>query len=200
MVADGRIDVAPERFPGWLQALLDEHPGAMVEPDGSTIAVRWDGGMARCERFPHDPLGIVLVRRGGYAVGLGVGARLVASKAGRRHVQSRTAAGGWSQQRYARRRAGQAQVLVDAVAGHAAGVLLGGEHPRPAGLVVGGDRALVAQVLADRRLTGIPDVPRREVAGLPDPDAAVLSRALWLGRAVRVTLGQTPADEVPEGP
>ena len=43
-------------------------------------------------------------RRGGYAVGLASGGGFTASKVGSRHVQSRTAAGGWSQQRFARRR------------------------------------------------------------------------------------------------
>ena len=56
---------------------------------------------------------------------------LTAAKVGSRHVQSRTAAGGWSQQRFARRRGKQADELVDAVVRHARRILLGDdESPR----------------------------------------------------------------------
>ena len=113
-----------------------------------------DGSAVVATPFAHDPLGVVLVRRGGYAVGLASGGAFTASKVGSRHVQSRTAAGGWSQQRFARRRGKQADELVDAVVGHARRVLLGDdESPRegargiPRGLVVGGDRTLVREVL-----------------------------------------------------
>lgn len=164
------LDLPPERFPAWLDTVIVEHPDAVVARDDAVTTVTWPGGRARCEAFSHDPLGLILVRRGGYAVGLAIAGRLAALKAGRRHVQSRTAAGGWSQQRFARRRQGQADVLV-----------------------VGGDRGLVGAVLADRRIPGIRDLPRREVPGLPDPDARVLTRALWLGRAVRVALEDTGA-------
>ncbi|WP_397333787.1 Vms1/Ankzf1 family peptidyl-tRNA hydrolase [Ornithinimicrobium sp. INDO-MA30-4] len=64
--------------------------------------------------------GLVLVRRGGYTVGVVENAALVRHYAGTRYVQSRTAAGGWSQQRYARRRGNQADALVNAVADRAA--------------------------------------------------------------------------------
>lgn len=154
-----------------------------------------DGAVASLAWFEHDPLGVVLVRRGGYAVGLAAAGAFTASKVGTRHVQSRTAAGGWSQQRFARRRSNQADALVEAVAGHALQVLLGGDasprqgSPRiPAGLVVGGDRALVAAVLAGPPLAALSGLPRRELYDLPDPRRAVLDDALRRGRAVRITL------------
>ena len=53
-------------------------------------------------------IGAVLIRRGGWAVGIFVGSELVDSKVGRPYVQGQTKAGGWSQQRYARRRGKQA--------------------------------------------------------------------------------------------
>ena len=127
----------------------------------------------------------VLVRRGGYAVGLARGAAFAESKVGTRHVQSRTAAGGWSQQRFARRRGNQADELVRAVAEHTLRIL-----PRgiPVGLVVGGDKALVRAVLDDPRLAHLDALPRRELYDLPDPRRAVLEDALKRGRAVRVTI------------
>jgi peptide subunit release factor 1 (eRF1) len=138
------------------------------------------------ERFDHAPVAVVLVRRGGYAVALADGSgALSASKVGTRHVQSRTAAGGWSQQRFARRRGNQADELVRAVAEHAQRLL-----PRgiPAGVVLGGDRALVRSVLEDDRLAFLADLPTRELYDLPDPRRSVLEEAVRRGRAVRVTI------------
>jgi hypothetical protein len=187
----GRLEVAPERFADWLAGFVAQHPGAAVARDGPVTTVQWDRGLARCVAFPHDPLGLMLIRRGGYAVGLAEGGRLVGRKVGRRHVQSRTAAGGWSQQRFARRRAGQADALVEAVAEHAGRVLVTEPHGIPAGMVVGGDRTLVAAVLAEPPVGRLTSLPRRELPDLPDPDGAVLTHALWRGRAVWVELTGT---------
>ena len=62
---------------------------------------------------------LLLLRRGGYGVGrASQGGALAASKVGTRYVQSRTAAGGWSQHRFARRRDNQAAGLIDTAAAH----------------------------------------------------------------------------------
>ncbi|MDQ1287148.1 MAG: hypothetical protein QG622_713 [Actinomycetota bacterium] len=86
----------------------------------------------------HRRCAVLLVRRGGYAcavVDLADGRGTVTtSKTGSRYVQSRTAAGGWSQQRFARRREGQARDLVGAVSDVAARILLPALSPaRPSG-------------------------------------------------------------------
>jgi hypothetical protein len=166
------VEVAPERFDGWLARFVENNP------DGPQRVVAVD-------RFDHEPVALVLVRRGGYAVGVARGAELVAHKVGTRYVQSRTAAGGWSQQRFARRRVNQADELVTAVSEHAARVLVGSGA---VALVAGGDRALVAAVLADARLAPLAQLPRRELPDLPDPRLGVLERAVARGRAVRVTV------------
>lgn len=166
------VEVAPERLDGWLERF------AANNPDGPQR-------VAGVARFDHTPLALLLVRRGGYAVGVARDGALTAHKVGTRHVQSRTAAGGWSQQRFARRRANQADALVGAVADHAARLLAGAEA---AGLVVGGDRALVEAVLEDDRLAGLRDLPQRALFDLPDPRIDVLRAALERGRAVRVTI------------
>jgi len=170
------VEVAPERLEGWLERFAANNPG----PDARQRVLGTEG-------FDHSPLAVVLVRRGGYAVGLASGAGFTAAKVGTRHVQSRTAAGGWSQQRFARRRGNQADELVRAVADHAARLLDGAA---PAGLVVGGDRALAADVLGDPRLAGLLDLPRRELYDLPDPRRSVLEEALRRARAVRVTIAE----------
>ncbi len=166
------VEVAPERYERW-RARFDDN-----NPDGPQRVL----GL---ERFDHDPLALVLVRRGGYAVGLARDGRLLAHRTGTRYVQSRTAAGGWSQQRFARRRSNQADGLTGAVAAHADRLLAGSAA---SGLVVGGDRVLVSAVLADPRLAGLATLPRRELYDLPDPRLEVLHRALGRARAVRVTL------------
>ncbi|KRE52769.1 acVLRF1 family peptidyl-tRNA hydrolase [Phycicoccus sp. Soil748] len=168
------VEVTPERLDGWLQRFAANNAGPSAR---QRICARED--------FPHDPLGILLLRRGGYAVGLARGAAFTASKVGTRHVQSRTAAGGWSQQRFARRRGNQADELVRAVGEHTLRILPAGSVD---GLVVGGDRALVRAVLDDPRLAHLDALPRRELYDLPDPRRAVLEEALRRARAVRVTI------------
>ena len=172
------VEVAPERIDGWLERFAANNAGA-ESPQRVTGR----------EDFPHDPVGVLLIRRGGYAVGLARAAVLTDSKVGKRHVQSRTAAGGWSQQRFARRRGNQADELVRAVTEHTLRIL-----PRgiPRGLVVGGDKALVRAVLDDPRLAHLDALPRRELYDLPDPRRGVLEDALRRGRAVRVTIEDRP--------
>lgn len=164
------VEVAPDRFDDWLIRFRENNP------DGPQRILGF-------ERFECSPLAVVLIRRGGYAVALVEGRSLLAHKVGSRHVQSRTAAGGWSQQRFARRRANQADALVGAVREHLLRVLHG--HV-PGALLTGGERGLVGQVLADPRLRGLREVPRRDVWDLPDPTRAVLHTALVRARAVRV--------------
>jgi VLRF1 release factor-like protein len=168
------VEVAPERLAGWLERFAANN--------ADTLAPQRIGGR---DTFSHDPLGVLLIRRGGYAVGLARGAAFAESKVGKRHVQSRTAAGGWSQQRFARRRGNQADELVRAVVEHTLRILRPGI---PTGLVVGGDKALVRAVLDDPRLAHLDALPRRELYDLPDPRRGVLEDALKRGRAVRVTI------------
>jgi Actinobacteria/chloroflexi VLRF1 release factor len=143
---------------------------------------------------PPLALGLILVRRGGYGVGLGHGPELVSHKVGTRYVQSRTAAGGWSQHRFARRRDNQADALVVSVVEHARRVVLA--SPTSA-LIVGGDKSLVRDVLADPRLSRLVKLPRRELFDLPDPRLVVLKQALRRGRAVRILLSEPVATPGP---
>jgi hypothetical protein len=173
---------------------------AVLEPlvpgDGSDPAVGRDhGGLGELDGLaawatPPVAIALILVRRGGYAVGLGEGTELVSHKVGTRYVQSRTAAGGWSQHRFARRRDNQADALVVSVIEHTRRVVLAS----PAGaLIVGGDKSLVREVLADPRLARLARLPRRELFDLPDPRLIVLKQALRRGRAVRIVLSEPEA-------
>ncbi|WP_420112463.1 acVLRF1 family peptidyl-tRNA hydrolase [Pseudactinotalea sp.] len=194
------VEVDHDRLSRWLVGFADRHGsitvdgGALAGADGTTASVAsWqpvDGAVTDVEALvaataPPPRLGLLLVRRGGYAVAVAERAALVARKVGRRHVQSHTAAGGWSQQRFARRRGKQADELVNAVTEHAVRILGGAEIDA---LVRGGDRALAAAVLQDPRLRGCGLLLARDLYDLPDPSPAVLEQALKRARSVRITL------------
>jgi predicted RNA methylase len=89
----------------------------------------------------------LLVRLGGYAVGVFDGERLVASKVGSRFVKGRHKKGGSSANRFRRRRDEQARALIEEAAEVAAGVLKPwrGQVEFAA---LAGDRAAVREVLA----------------------------------------------------
>ncbi|MCW2842381.1 MAG: hypothetical protein JWN22_297 [Nocardioides sp.] len=126
--------------------------------------------------------GMLLVRKGGFAVARLEEERTVESKVGQRHVQGRTKAGGQSQQRFARRRDNQARQAYEAAADHAARIL--GELPAGSLVVTGGDHGAVAEVLEDPRLK------RLAATGLwlpvPDPRRGVLEQAVLDALAVQV--------------
>jgi hypothetical protein len=132
---------------------------------------------------------VVLVRRGGFAAGVARDGTLLASATGTRRVQGRTAAGGWSQQRYARRRDQQARVLAEAAADLVASVR-GRVPDLPEVLVTGGDRTLIDDVLDDPRLRAAVALPRGPLLDVPDPRLDVLRDAARRARAVRVRLSE----------
>lgn len=79
--------------------------------------------LAAHARAPRT-VGVLLVRLGGYAAGVFTGypPALADSKVGSRLVHGRSAAGGWSQHRFARRREKQANEALEAAADTAAAV------------------------------------------------------------------------------
>lgn len=172
---------------------LDVSDGALTgaASDGSTFTARlpfearYDGlpdvAAFRLEALPPDRWGVLLVRKGGFAVARLTGTDLVEHKIGQRHVQGRTKAGGQSQQRFSRRRDNQARQAFEAAADHAARIFGAGAGSV---IVTGGDRAAVDEVLADPRLAGLrvvgPWLP------VPDPKRAVLDQAVADAQAVRV--------------
>ncbi|MGQ7296024.1 acVLRF1 family peptidyl-tRNA hydrolase [Quadrisphaera sp. KR29] len=176
-------------------ATTDATADAMTDDDGGAARVAALAEHAGAERTAL----VLLVRRGGWAVGLARGGVLLDGAHGTRYVQSRTAAGGWSQQRYARRRANQADGLVGAAL-DGLGAVLGRAAALPGPLlpevvVPGGDRQLVAAVLdgapapVASALRGLPHGPLLDV---PDPRRAVLAEAARRARCVRVRVGRAP--------
>jgi Actinobacteria/chloroflexi VLRF1 release factor len=137
------------------------------------------GALAGAVEAP-DRWGVLLVRKGGFAVARLAAARVEEHKVGQRHVQGRTKAGGQSQQRFARRRDNQARQAYEAAAEHAVRLLGGAPMP----VVTGGDHGAVAEVLAEPRLRGL------TVTGpwlaVPDPRRSVLDAAVADALALRV--------------
>lgn len=120
-------------------------------------------------------LAAILVRRGGYAIGVFEGERLVASKVGSRFVKGRHRKGGSSANRFRRRREEQERALLDEAAATARRVL----EPHRGQidyLALGGDRGAATAVaeqlpwLANRwleRFLDVPDPRRRVLERLP---------------------------------
>jgi len=209
-----RIAVEPERFAGWVRSFGSRHGGSLsCEPGGEIVTFRAaDGAVAQCE-VPFPPfdiagpsqaagdvaerlaahavasrtVGVLLVRLGGYAAGVftGTEAALAASKVGSRLVHGRSAAGGQSQRRFARRRENQAHQALTAAADTAAAVF--GPFDLDA-LILGGDRRALATVRKDVRLAPYFERAGDGVLTVPDPRLSVLRSTPRLFRAIRITL------------
>ena len=170
---------------------------ARIETGNETITVRPPFGLAHArvyERVELGPLfealaedhvvGALLVRLGGYAVGVFEGERLVASKVGSRFVKGRHKKGGSSANRFRRRREEQERALLNAAAETAARVLEP-YRERIEFVALGGDRSAAMRVaqelpwLAEKtlpRFFTVADPRQRELERLPyDLYAAELS-------------------------
>ncbi|WP_183093688.1 acVLRF1 family peptidyl-tRNA hydrolase, partial [Nocardioides stalactiti] len=192
-----RIAVDSARLPRWVENFAARHgETSLAVADGALRGEAADGSWFRARlpfSAPYDgpptvpdllaalvlpaDWGVLLVRKGGFAVARLAGDEVVASKVGQRHVQGRTKAGGQSQQRFARRRDNQAREAYEAAADHAARILEGLRGP----VVVGGDRAAVDAVLTDARLARL--VVVEPWLAVPDPRRNVLDAAAREARA-----------------
>jgi Actinobacteria/chloroflexi VLRF1 release factor len=118
----------------------------------------------------------LLVRLGGYAVGVFEGERLVASKVGSRFVKGRHKKGGSSSGRFRRRRDEQARELIEEAAEVAARTLEPWRD-RVEFAALGGDRAAIDRVLAaSSELGWLSDRALPRFFTVPDPRRAVLER------------------------
>jgi hypothetical protein len=190
-----------------LQA-IDGEPGRSVyadgqatfEREGETLTVRPAFGMSheltydkvRCgpciEALECDvTVGVMLVRLGGYAMGVFVGDRLESSKVGTRLVHGRHKAGGSSSNRFRRRRGEQAAVLHESAAATAARILLPWVDRLDA-VVLGGDREAVRATLAERSdLAPVAALAQARFLAVPDPRLRVLQALPYELYAAEVT-------------
>jgi hypothetical protein len=208
VTADRTVLVPAPRLARWFENFATRHGCSHLDTQGGRlVAVAEDGATATAtlpfaRRYAGPPdvasfaqaasspvrWGVLLVRKGGFAVAAGTTDRPDLSKVGRRHVQGRTKAGGQSQQRFARRRDNQARQAYEAAADHAHRLLVGESVP-PDVLVCGGDRSAVEEVLGDPRLRGVAAARADLWLPVPEPRRAVLDQAVadaW-SATVRVT-------------
>ena len=167
---DGAVAQCYPPFPpaGGMTALLEEvtPPSRLADPDvfdhPAQAGFGQPGGpddpadiaeaLAAHARRPRT-VGVLLVRLGGYAAGVFTGYPPVlgAAKVGSRLVHGRSAAGGWSQHRFARRREKQANEALSAAA-DAAVLIFGGAGPGRGG--VGGQKGqATARSTSQKRAT-----------------------------------------------
>lgn len=155
-------------------------------PDDPAEPAEWARVM-RAHALADRTVGVLLVRLGGYGAGVFTGpeAHLTASKVGSRLVHGRSAAGGQSQQRFARRREKQASEALQAAADTAAAVF-GQFEGKLDAVVLGGDRRAVASLRDDPRLRPYFTLAVDRFLTVPDPRLAVLRGTPRLFRAVRI--------------
>ena len=178
-------------------APLEAEPGrttyadgaARIEAAGEVITVRPPFGLPHAGEYEVvrlEPLfdalaadhvvAALLVRLGGYAVGVFEGERLVASKVGSRFVKGRHKKGGSSSGRFRRRREEQARELIDEAAEVAARVLEAWRD-RVEFVALGGDRTAVDRVLAaSSELGWLSERALPRFFTVRDPRQAVLDR------------------------
>ena len=118
----------------------------------------------------------LLVRLGGYAVGVFDGERLVASKVGSRFVKGRHKKGGSSSGRFSRRRDEQARALIEEAAEVAVRVLEPWRD-RVEFVALGGDRGAIDRVLAaSAELGWLAEHALPRFFTVPEPRQRVLER------------------------
>ncbi|RAS71466.1 hypothetical protein C8D87_1011767 [Lentzea atacamensis] len=205
-VPGGRaVEVEPERLEGWIGRFADRHGAVDVQigesvvitaADGATATFRTRGGTRMEEVIENltEPrrIGLILVRLGGHSIGVAYGGKVEVSATDRKQVHGRIRAGGWSQQRFARRREGQARVALQAAADDVFRVLV----PRLAQLdsvVLGGDWQALDVLRNDRRLTSVFSKAEDRVLDVPEPRRAVLDEAAERARCVEIVIQDTRA-------
>jgi hypothetical protein len=168
--------------------------GATELPDAARIA-----GLIADHALAERDVAVLLVRLGGYAAGVFTGSppRLAVSKTGARLVHGRSAAGGWSQHRFARRREKQAAEAFHAAATAAAETFgrwgVGKDRSGSDVVVFGGDKRAIAETVSDPRLAPYLDLVTGRFLTVPDPRLAVLKDAPRLFLAVRILLREPAA-------
>jgi peptide subunit release factor 1 (eRF1) len=197
--------------PGGLPEELRERfslPGAFADATGAVLFEGQSTALALAPPFPvignqtvegyatgplrelltrERTLAVVLLRLGGYSLGLFVGTRFVDTKTGGRFVKNRHRKGGQSQRRFERIREGQIREHFDDVAELIQARLL----PRASEidwLVLGGDRRTLQAMLTRAPLpAALAAKLHPRILDTPEPRLEVLERTpgqIWSSRAM----------------
>ncbi|NIJ11767.1 hypothetical protein FHU38_002111 [Saccharomonospora amisosensis] len=212
----GRIvEVEAERLAGWFERFAERNGGVRRTRLGRhEVTVTAGNGTTATVAVPFGPLegiesdttvdglavgalmehvrkprrvGLLLVRLGGHSVGVAEAGEVVRSRTDRHLVHGRSAAGGWSQQRFARRRSGQARQALRSAADDAAEVLAPRVRELDA-VVLGGDRRALDELRTDPRLAEVFALAEPRVLEVARPRRSVLDEAARRAHAVEVLL------------
>jgi peptide subunit release factor 1 (eRF1) len=215
------VEVDPARLAGWFERFAARNDGVATTSFGAgEVVVSAHNGTTATARVPFPPLpggvegvreglavgalveqanrprriGLLLVRLGGHSLGIAEHGSVLLSRTDRHHVHGRSAAGGWSQQRFARRREGQARQALRAAAEDAVEVLLP-RLPEVDAIVLGGDRRALDELRADRRLAPLFAAAASPVLDIGEPRRTVLEEAARRAIAVEIVVreGVRPA-------
>ena len=206
------VEVPPDRLEGWFDRFAGRNDGVrttILRPH--EVVVTGGNGTTATAVVPFGPLevestfnglaveplithvlrsrriGLLLVRLGGHSLGLAKDGRVLVSRTDRHLVHGRSAAGGWSQKRFARRRDGQAHDALRAAADDAFEVLLPRLSEMDA-LVLGGDRRALDELREDRRLAPLFAIADTRILDVPEPRRTVLDEAAERAIAVEIVL------------
>lgn len=206
----GRIvEVEPERLPRWVANFAARNGGianhhaegdawTIESNEGTSASVTWTlaGGLPADWLLDDDPLkaaehlrdyaleprriAVLLARKGAYSVGILADGRVEVSKTDTAYVQGTTKAGGQSQQRFARRREGQAKAAEKRAREAVFAVLGSAEFDV---FVTGGP---VEGVLEDPRLAKLK--PTTHFGDIAEPKQALLTETAYraIGFQVRM--------------
>lgn len=207
------VRVSPARLPGWfdrfaarhgevLRTEWDRHSVRVTAADGATASASVPfpplagepgsaSGLAVGDLVAHADLprtvGLILVRLGAHSVGVARDGTVLTSATDRHLVHGRSAAGGTSQQRFARRRANQARDALSRARDAAARILLP-ELETLAAVVFGGDRRACEELRSDRALEPLVTLAQPGVLDVPEPRRWVLDDTAERVRAVEITV------------
>jgi len=188
-------------FTGADGAAAECHPPFPPLPAPVPGAVRAAAEALAAHAAADRAVGVLLVRLGGYAAGVFSGSppRLVDSKTGSRPVHGRSAAGGWSQQRFARRRENQAATALRAAADAAVEVFGRYGPDRLDAVVLGGDMRSAAGLAHDARLEKYLAKATGRFVTVPDPRLAVLRDIPRAFLATRIRLTEPESNSPATG-
>lgn len=209
------VEISASRVVGWVNRFAGRNSGVsdlVAGPNRLEIRAK-DGTLAVLE-VPFGPmaiggrepvealvnhlaglglLGLVLVRGGAHSIGTARDGVVLSSSTDRAYLQGRTAAGGWSQQRYARRRGNQLTASLADAASTAERVLLPFAD-RLGAVVLAGDAAALQRVMGEPALQRLAQLPSRTFGDIPEPRRAVLDAVAQRSLVVRI-LVRTPAEQ-----
>ncbi|SFB20768.1 hypothetical protein SAMN05216266_106123 [Amycolatopsis marina] len=212
------VEVGADRLARWFDRFAERNDGVRATTltsaevvvhggDGTTATVAVPFAPLDVEGEPERPgldvaaliehvsrprrVGLLLVRLGGHSLGVAADGKIIRSRTDRRLVHGRSAAGGWSQHRFARRREGQARQALQAAAKDVLEVLVP-EVGELDAVVLGGDRRALDELREDRRLAPVFAKAQPWVLDVGEPRRAVLDDAAERVRAVEIVLRDPP--------